>query len=207
MKRSFLVPLLSLATLAYAQEVEIPHEFEPGTPALAAEVNDNFDVLADAVNANAAAVGELMSAGAPVEIGTFSIAASPYSEQQIPIVGIRWSGTVQAGGGGGGAVLPTFGGFTVIKSLDLLSPELLADFSAVRSLPEVRIDLTLPNSMLVTVGLGSVYISGLGASPHQDGTPLEAVEFAYERISLSTTDPATNTTVTTCFDIAGNVAC
>lgn len=207
MKCSFLIPLLSLASLAYAQEIELPHEFEPGTPARAAEVNDNFGVLADAVNANAAAVGELLSAGGPVEIGTFSIAASPYSEQQIPIVGIQWSGTVEGGGGGGGAVLPAFGGFTVIKPFDLLSPQLLADFAAVRSLPEVRIDLSLPNSMLVTVGLGSVHISGLGASPHQDGTPLEAVEFAYEKISLSTTDPATNTTATACFDIAANTAC
>lgn len=39
---------------ALASEVAIPYEFQAGTPAVAAEVNDNFNAVAAAVNDNAA---------------------------------------------------------------------------------------------------------------------------------------------------------
>ena len=45
----FLVLLVSAASSAQAQ-VMIPNTFSDGTPALAAEVNQNFQTLASAVN-------------------------------------------------------------------------------------------------------------------------------------------------------------
>ena len=39
-----------LPCFAYPQAVEVPHTFEAGEPARAAEVNENFTALADAMN-------------------------------------------------------------------------------------------------------------------------------------------------------------
>jgi type VI protein secretion system component Hcp len=206
MKLSLLVCLLSLAAVAHAQDIEVPHEFQPGTPARAEEVNENFSALADAANGNAAAIGGLLSAGAPEEIGTLSITAVPYSDQPIPIVSIQWSGILEDAGGGGLSVA-SFGGVTVIKPFELFSPQLLTDFAALRSLQTARIDLDLPNSVQATFILESVHILGLGASPHAGGAPLETVEFMYDRITLSITDQETNTTTTACFDIKSNADC
>lgn len=204
---ALLASLLGLATLAHAQEIEVPHVFQPGTPARAEEVNANFSALADTANAHAAALGTLMTASVPEAIGTLSIPAVPYSDQPIPVVSIQWSGVVEGGGGGGGAAFPVFGGIEVIKPFDLFSPQLLADFAALRSLQSARIELELPSAVQATFILESVYILGLGASPHAGGTPLETVKLAYEKITLSITDPATSTTTTACFDIENNAAC
>lgn len=54
--KNLLILVLGLASLAaaecFAAPVEVPHEFESGTPAVAAEVNENFFALATAINDN-----------------------------------------------------------------------------------------------------------------------------------------------------------
>lgn len=49
-KTLLLASVISVAS-AQAQEVTLPHTFEPGTPARASEVNGNFAALADSINA------------------------------------------------------------------------------------------------------------------------------------------------------------
>lgn len=44
--------LLVVATIVFGGDAVVPHNFVPGTPALAAEVNANFASLQDAINAN-----------------------------------------------------------------------------------------------------------------------------------------------------------
>src|SRR5690606_21760173 len=108
--------LLGAAHVAQAQDVELPHTFQAGTPARAAEVNANFAALADAVNAHGAVLASVL--GEPQEVGTLSIQGAPYSGTAIPIYGIEWSGTLMigGGGGGGGAGSVSFGGVKVFKS-------------------------------------------------------------------------------------------
>ena len=50
MMRSLIAILLSLPLSALAQS-QVPNIFEDGTPASAAEVNENFDALGDAIDA------------------------------------------------------------------------------------------------------------------------------------------------------------
>jgi len=57
------------ACTAFADEVDIPNQFSAGTPAIAAEVNANFDAVEVAVDDNAQRVGSLETA-----IGTAGIA-------------------------------------------------------------------------------------------------------------------------------------
>lgn len=207
MKRPFFVLWLGIAVAAHAQDTEVPHVFQAGTPARAAEVNANFAELTEVVNVHGTALSGLLSAAVPQQIGTVSITAAPYADQEIPIYSIQWSGVV-AGGGGGGAAVATFGGMTIGKPFDLFSPQLLTDYAALQSIPAVRIDLTESNSVLTSYILESVHISGLGAiTLDGSGMPLETVQFAYEKLTLSTTDPATNTTMDACFDIQGNTSC
>lgn len=127
MRRFCCYALLAVVGAAYAQEVELPHVFQAGTPARAADVNANFAALADAVNDHGTALATLLGAGEPQERGTLSIEALPYTGTAMPIYGIEWNGTMTVGGGGGAGVA-SFGGVKVFKPFDLSSPQLLIDF-------------------------------------------------------------------------------
>jgi hypothetical protein len=50
-------------------QTQLPHVFEPGQPARANEVNQNFDALADGVDANAARLPPVVVDGNGTEIG------------------------------------------------------------------------------------------------------------------------------------------
>jgi hypothetical protein len=56
MKRNIVLMLTLALPLAVHAQTEVPHEFQPGTRALSAEVNENFDALETAANENAAAI-------------------------------------------------------------------------------------------------------------------------------------------------------
>jgi hypothetical protein len=50
-------------------------------------------------------------------------------------------------------------------------------------------------------------MSALGATTGVAGTPLEKVEFTYERITITSTDPDSNTTTSMCWNLFTNAAC
>ncbi len=50
-----------LVSVSVDAAVQVPHQFAPGTKAVASEVNDNFKAVADGVNANAADITQLQS--------------------------------------------------------------------------------------------------------------------------------------------------
>jgi hypothetical protein len=50
--------LLAFSATAFAQ-TEVPHDFQSGQPARAADVNENFDVLETAIDQNAAAIQDI----------------------------------------------------------------------------------------------------------------------------------------------------
>ena len=58
---SGLLGSLVLVNVALADSVAIPHSFVSGTPAVAAEVNENFDAVAGAVNGNDGAIKQHVS--------------------------------------------------------------------------------------------------------------------------------------------------
>jgi type VI protein secretion system component Hcp len=206
--RVCLFVLLGFAVDGLAQDLEVPHVFEAGTPARAAEVNANFDAVIEGVNANASALTNLAAAGIE-QIGTFSIATAPYNDQAIPIFLLEWGGTLTAGGGGGGggAAELTLGGMTIGKALDLFSPPLLGDFASAKSFASVKIDLTPADAVQTNYLLEDVHMSALGAATGVAGTPLEKVEFTYERITITSTDPDSNTTTSMCWNLFTNAAC
>lgn len=203
-----LLLLLGVATNGMAQDLEVPHVFEAGTPARAAEVNANFEALAEGINANAAALTNLAAAGIE-QIGTFSIPTAPYNDQAIPIFLLEWGGTLTAGGGGGGGGVAqlTLGGMTIGKEFDLFSPPLLGDFASAKSFPSAEIVLTPADAVHTSYLLEDVYMSALGAATSAAGTPLETVEFTYEKITVTSTDPDSNTTTSTCWNLFTNSAC
>jgi hypothetical protein len=81
-RNSFVLTVIALGvTHVAAAQVELPHAFEAGQPARAAEVNDNFTAIEDAVNTAAAAI----------ELNAADIAA--LADQ----VGLEWQGGWQDG--------------------------------------------------------------------------------------------------------------
>jgi hypothetical protein len=60
--RHLVAVLSALSSIAFAQEVSVPHEFQSGQPARAAEVNENFDALEGAINSNSSAIAENLTA-------------------------------------------------------------------------------------------------------------------------------------------------
>jgi hypothetical protein len=58
MKRNIVMMLALALPLAVQAQTEVPHEFQPGTRALSAEVNENFDTLETATNENGARISE-----------------------------------------------------------------------------------------------------------------------------------------------------
>ena len=59
MRALFLLLVASIMSPAVAGTVAVPNTFQPNTPALASEVNANFDALVDALNAQQAAIEQL----------------------------------------------------------------------------------------------------------------------------------------------------
>ena len=64
--------LLAASSLSWAGVASVPNTFQSGTPALASEVNANFQALVDAINLQQTAISQLQSdlAAANAEIGT-----------------------------------------------------------------------------------------------------------------------------------------
>ena len=58
---------LLLTSVAFGQ-TEVPNTFESGQPAVAGEVNDNFDALAEAIDQNVSDI-QAIPAGAQGEVG------------------------------------------------------------------------------------------------------------------------------------------
>ena len=56
MKSQLKAILFLAASMAANAQTQVPHDFQSGTPARAAEVNANFDTLETAIDANTAAV-------------------------------------------------------------------------------------------------------------------------------------------------------
>lgn len=80
--------LLSFAGAAWSGGVSVPNTLQSGTPALAADVNANFQALVDAVNAQQAVIEQLQSDLAKqkyVNINTMKNAA--FNEANPPIGG------------------------------------------------------------------------------------------------------------------------
>ncbi|NCT69291.1 MAG: hypothetical protein GXC76_16805 [Rhodanobacteraceae bacterium] len=68
LRRAALAALLvACPTVALAGNVTIPHSFTAHTPAVAAEVNANFDAAANAINGNAADIAALQAAVAQLQ--------------------------------------------------------------------------------------------------------------------------------------------
>lgn len=200
--------LSGMACTVLAQDVEVPHTFQAGTPARAVEVNANFTALAEAINANQAAIQGLQDGGALQQIGTLSISAAPYNGVAIPIFLFQWDNTYESSGGaGGGGGSATFGGITVSKLVGAFSPRLFLDFSTAKSIPEATIQLTSPDSIVTSYILKDPVISGYGAATDRGTGVLETITFSYVRLTISTTDPASSATPTACFDISLNESC
>ena len=205
MRRFCCYALLAVVGAAYAQEVELPHVFQAGTPARAADVNANFAALADAVNDHGTALATLLGAGEPQERGTLSMEALPYTDTAMPIYGIEWNGTMTVGGGGGAGVA-SFGGVKVFKPFDLSSPQLLIDFGTGKHFPSATIVVSSGGSAVATFVLESVYMRGLGAA-NVNGVPFETVELAFEVIKLSVADSGSGDSTSSCFDLDLNSIC
>ena len=68
-KNALLAGALLIGANHGAAQVVVPHEFQAGTPAVADEVNENFDVLANAINTTSGIVGPPGPAGPQGPIG------------------------------------------------------------------------------------------------------------------------------------------
>ena len=114
MIRLILVFIIGLAGNAVAGELTVPNVFIPGTPALADDVNQNFDAVEIAVNDNDARLDNLdrnsldAADGAPLDalfvdndgqvgIGTLNpqsdldlVSSFPFYESENTIAGMRW---------------------------------------------------------------------------------------------------------------------
>jgi hypothetical protein len=66
-RRTLFIAGLLLSSNIYAQ-TEVPHDFQAGTPARAAEVNENFDALEAAIDQNATAI-QSIPAGPQGDVG------------------------------------------------------------------------------------------------------------------------------------------
>jgi len=90
-----------LVSSAWADEVEIPNVFQSGTPAIAADVNENFDALEAAVDDNAQDIAA-MEAGNAINvkldgavIGRFVSAGRP--QVPVDVAAMAGGGTVLVG--------------------------------------------------------------------------------------------------------------
>lgn len=198
------VLLSGLAAKGLAQNTTVPHEFRAGTPALAAEVNENFATLVQAINATGMALENLRTSQ---ELGTVSISAAPYNGEQLPVFYFQWDGTSAdtVDGSGGSAGKASFGAITVGKLAGPFSPNLFRDFATGVFHPTVRIDLVSPNSVSTSYVLEAVRVLGFGSTTVGTGTLLETVAFGYDKVTISTTTGETTTSV--CFDVGTNVLC
>jgi len=61
MKRNVLILLALLSATTATAQTQVPNEFQPGQPARAAEVNENFTTLESAVNQNADDIAQVQS--------------------------------------------------------------------------------------------------------------------------------------------------
>jgi len=198
--------ILSFVTCtAIAQQVEVPHVFQSGTRARAAEVNANFQTLVEAINANQTAIQSLQGGLAP--IGTIAIDSAPYNAAAVPIYLLEWDNVFPVSGGGG-AGIPQFGDITIGKAYDLFSPQMLLDFATGKALPALRIELTSADSTVTRYTFTPTRISGIGGVTVGGATsPLETVSFSsYATVEIETTDASNNKT-TACWSIQANAAC
>src|SRR5688500_5030725 len=92
---ALLVPALAVGA------VEIPNLFEGGNPVSASEMNENFEAMADAIDALEAKVETLESAGlqVPIELGRYSAPA----EDIVVVYQVHTDGVMTASTGGNGA--------------------------------------------------------------------------------------------------------
>lgn len=203
--------ILLLSTMSYApfaQAVDLPHTFQSGTPARAAEVNANFDALVTAIEETQATVQGLQAG--TQQIGTLSVSGAPYSGAAIPIYLLQWENTYLTGGGGGGGGgggSPTFGGIMVGKQPDGFTPQLFLDFASGKAFAEATIQLTAPGPVVTTYKLNDMVFIGFGSVTAGGGVVLEALTLApMGELTVSTT-AAGSPAPSTCFDIQGNAAC
>lgn len=204
MNCAYLMLLLSVTTEVLAQSTEVPYVFQAGSLARAAEVNENFATLVDAINANGTAL-ERTQPERVRQLGTFSISGAPYNDQPIPLFLFQWAVRDAEISGAGGR---TFGPITVAKLPDAFSPQLFRDVAVGPHFPAVRIELKASDSFATTYVLEDVTVSGFGATTVEGtDTPLETVAFSYAKLTISTTDAEGSATATACFDTRRYVTC
>lgn len=207
MRLPIVLLLSGLACASLAQAVELPHIFQSGTPALAAEVNANFDALATAIDETQAAVQSLQ--GGTQQIGTLSLSGAPYNGVEIPIYLIQWENTLTlpgGGGGGGGAGAPTFGGITIGKPPDGFTPQLFLDFASGKAFAEATIELEGTDLAGTTYLLNNMVFTEYGTVTAAGGRVLESLTLAMDKLTVTTT-AAGSAAPSTCFDIQLNAAC
>ncbi len=184
-----------------AQQVQVPHVFEGGTPALASEVNANFIALSDAVNANHSAIGGL-TGGQFHTIGELQILHSDYPNP-IPVVGVEWATAWTAPEGGGGAATPQFGPLVVLRKADINTPSLFRHHAVQQTFPDITVILTSPEGIESSYFISNPRISAFEAVTTIGGITLERLAFAsYDVVQVRVANAATSEDASYCWNVS-----
>ena len=138
-----LTATLLVASFSVVADTEVPHTFEDGTPAMASEVNANFDALEAAIDA--------MPEGPAGPKGDTGDQGPAGADGRDAVGGFSHSWTFNAGNGGYGQF--TTGGFVARTSSDYLSSK--------NSVTELWINLK--DSESNTIGAGPSTAGGVNA--------------------------------------------
>ena len=134
---------------------------------------------------------------------------------EVVITGFKTSETatiIRSGGAGGGSIgRANFTNFTITKTIDKASPQLVEKLAAGRNLPEIRVDITMPDAsgqpVTFRYTLEDVFLTSVTTSSdgHNGESPLEVVTFDFNKITIE--HHAGTTTTDTCFDLDRFRAC
>jgi type VI protein secretion system component Hcp len=184
-----------------AQQVQVPHVFEAGTPALASEVNANFSILTDAVNANHSAIGGL-TGGQFHTIGELLILHPDYPNP-IPVVGVEWATSWTVSEGGGGAATPQFGPLVVLRKADINTPELFRHHALQQTFQDITVVMTSPEGIESSYFITNPRISAFETVTTSGGITLERLAFAsYDLVQVRVANAATAEDASYCWNVS-----
>lgn len=155
---------------AHGQTTNLPHTFQPNTPARASEVNENFETLRDGVDQNAANLNNIATA---VQANTDAIATLPGAAQNVLTVSARGAqftsvadaldSITDAASDNRYLVLVYPGTYTETRNLTVPAFVHLMGSGARTSIVEGRFSSNVPNNVAAVLSLSSsATVSRLG---------------------------------------------